>query len=677
MMNKRIRSMIDEIFSEMKMTADNLALRDELMANALSRYEDSIAQGMSEEKAFAEVAQSLDDVQGLLEEMNRMDAQPKAEPAEETIPELKTGVRPQEEAAEEMEADEKEKTEETEQKEECAEDAALQTDLGDALNKAFGALGDFTQSIMPEAKKLVRQMDDATGGVLRGLGKAAKKGLRDAQKAAEEAIDRLDQGTLVFDFGPKTKPEDKAQEPAQQTAGEPEQQAEEKPEQAQEPAELVFDFPQEEARREAAQGELILDLPQQEPEKAEKTKTAESEAAALYEQAKDLRAQALLKDVTGDSENADALRLEADALEAKAQFLMQAPAEEETEEGKEEACGVQPKEEKPEEMPAQDETGELDEAAFARTVDELAQEAEDAIRQAKAVISEAAEEIVHEAEYIVRGADEPVGGMKTFPAAGLRTVDIKLDADDVEILAAQGSEIETVWEAKNVDGEPVFELSDHKLIIRRKNPDVFKTFFSVIQKNGGKVIVRIPRGYAADYQISTTSGDVRVCGVDADDVKVTTTSGDVRIEPDARVRLQNVEVTTVSGCATVSACADDVKVTTVSGHQFISCDAHKVDVNVVSGRVHVEGACDEWEVNSVSSEVELLCTVVPAKKIEIGSMHGSVRLALPGDIRGFVAEVSGPLGCEIVNEFGPNRYGTCALPIRMETMRGKLMITRL
>ena len=702
MMNKRIRSMIDEIFSEMKMTADNLALRDELMANALDRYEDSIAQGMSEEKAFAEVAQSLDDVQGLLEEMNRMDAQPKEQPEEEAVPELKTGT---EAKAAEAEAA-----------------AAQQTDLGDALNKAFGALGDFTQTLMPEAKKLVRQMDDATGGMLRGLGKAAKKGLMDAQKAAEEAIDKLDKGALVFDFGPKAKPEaEEKQEAAPESSPETEagsgsetvieteikteteieSEIDMKPEikteieiesevpaqepvseAAQEPAELVFDFPQEEEKREdavreAAQGELILDLPQQEPEKAEKTKTAESEAAALYEQAKDLRAQALLKDVTGDSENAKALRLEADALEAKAQFLMQAPAEEETEEGKEEACGVQPEEEKPEEMPAQDETGELDEAAFARTVDELAREAEEAIRQAKSVIDEAAEEIVHEAEYIVRGANEPVSGMKTFPAAGLRAIDIKLDADDVEIVAAAGNEIETVWEAKNVDGEPVFEMSDHKLIVRRKNPDVFKTFFSVIQKNGGRVIVRVPRGYAADYQISTTSGDVHIAGVDADDVKVTTTSGDVRIEPDARVRLQDIEVTTVSGCATVSACADDVKVTTVSGHQFISCDAHKVDVNVVSGRVHVEGACDEWEVNSVSSEVELLCTVAPTKKIEIGSMHGSVRLALPGDIRGFVAEVSGPLGCEIVNEFGPNRYGTCALPIRMETMRGKLMITRL
>lgn len=42
MMNKQIRRMIDEIFADMKMTADNLALRDELMANAQARFEDSV-----------------------------------------------------------------------------------------------------------------------------------------------------------------------------------------------------------------------------------------------------------------------------------------------------------------------------------------------------------------------------------------------------------------------------------------------------------------------------------------------------------------------------------------------------------------------------------------------------------------------------------------------------------
>ena len=63
MMNKQIRRMIDEIFADMKMTADNLALRDEMMANAQARFEDSVRAGKTEEEAFAEVAASLGDVQ--------------------------------------------------------------------------------------------------------------------------------------------------------------------------------------------------------------------------------------------------------------------------------------------------------------------------------------------------------------------------------------------------------------------------------------------------------------------------------------------------------------------------------------------------------------------------------------------------------------------------------------
>ena len=66
MMNKQIRRMIDEIFADMKMTADNLALRDEMMANAQARFEDSVRAGKTEEEAFAEVAASLGDVQSLL-----------------------------------------------------------------------------------------------------------------------------------------------------------------------------------------------------------------------------------------------------------------------------------------------------------------------------------------------------------------------------------------------------------------------------------------------------------------------------------------------------------------------------------------------------------------------------------------------------------------------------------
>ena len=650
MMNRHIRMMIDEIFCEMKMTAENLALRDELLANAQARFDDAVRQGKQEAEAFAEVAESLGDVQALLEEMN---AEPSAAQADCAPEAGGTDDAPENDAPKSDARENEEKT------------APEGVDLSDALNKAFAALGDWGQQVMPQAKKFVRQMDDATGGMIRDIGRAAQKGLQDAQKAAEETLGKLsgDKGELVFDFGPK-----KQEAPAQ-----------------------------------------------------------EDEADALRNQAADLRAQAGLKDVIGDAEAADELRRQADALEAQALAAEQAAAmaaamraaqeaaaaqedaaEEETaqeeteneEAENEEAENKEAVKEAPEaetaEQPEQeaagaeetesltDENGDIIEDAFTRAVDDMARTVDEITREAGRVIGQAAEDVknavndaVHEADYIVRDANEPVSGAKKFPAAGLHKIDIRLDADDVCIEASAGNEIETLWEARSVDGEPAIALDGHTLTIRRKNPDVFKTFFSVFQKQGGKITVRVPAGYAAEYAVSTTSGDVLLRGLDADDVKITTTSGCVRVETLTGVRAEKIAVTTVSGHAAVSACADDIAVTTVSGDQFISCDACKVDVNVVSGKVHVEGACDEWEIDAVSGDVELLCTVAPARKIQIASMHGTVRIALPQDIRGFVAQTNSKLGCPIINEFGPDRYGTCALPIRMDTLRGQLVITRL
>lgn len=570
MMDKRIRSMIDEIFSDMKMTAENLALRDELMANAQARCEDSLAQGKTEEEAFAEVAASLEDVYGLLEEMKRMDAQPKEEQPEEDVPELKTGAEEAQEDAQET-AKGEEKT-------------APQTDLGDALNKAFTALGDFGQAIVPEAKKLYGQMDSATGGMLGKLGRAAKKGMRDMQKAAGEAIDRF--------AGEDGEPADV-------------QNAQE-------------DVPGDGGPGDGGPDDL---------EKAVEDARWEAERAA----------------------------------QEAAQQTEAAPE-----------AGAEPDKE----GAPFDANGELDEEAFAQAVDEMARDAEAAAEEAPETV-DAGTAKQDEAEYTVRDADEPVSGGKTFPASGLRRLEIQVDADDVEIVPGDGEEAEVLWTAPNADSEPIAEMTGHTLTVRRKNPDVFKTFFSVFQKTGGQITVRVPHGYGVDCNISTTSGDVHIGALDVGDVRVNTTSGAVRVEPDAAVRAGDVSVTTVSGHATVSVCAEKVAVSTVSGGQFVSCDAKKVDVNVVSGKVHVEGACDEWVVSAVSSDVELLCTAVPTQKVQISSLHGDVHLALPGDIRGFAAESSGALGCQIVNAFGPNRYGTCALPIRMDTVRGKLTITRL
>ena len=591
MMNKQIRRMIDEIFADMKMTADNLALRDELMANAQARFEDSVRAGKTEEEAFAEVAASLGDVQSLLHDMN------------DEKPEEKTGEKPEAEAeapnagkAENEKADEPEfevKTEKT-------------PDIGEALGKAFGALGDVGKQIVPQAQKLVRQVDDLTGGVIGGLGKAVGKGLSDAQKAAGKAIDKLsgDKGEIVIDFG------------------------EEKP----------------------------------------------KAPAALRERAKTIRTEAELKQAAGDQEGARELRAKAYALETEADEVEKKLADLAEKEKAEQTDTTSDDEfdALQREMDAMQEALNADAAEVEADagcpnepidLDDVVRDAEDAARQAESAES-------------FKGAPGVVV-ISRYPAAGLREVNVNLDSDDITVKSADGTDVVIEWEAGREGVEqPTVTLEEHTLTVRRANPDVFKTFFSVFQKEGGKVTVRVPRGYAADYVLGTTSGDIRLYAIDVDKVKVNTTSGDVRVEPDAGIRAKEIDVTTISGGAAVSACAGDVVVSTVSGRQFISCDANRVDLNVVSGKVHAEGASEEWEISSVSGDVEVLCTVSPTRKVQVNSMSANVHVALPGDIRGFVADISGMSG-KIVNEFGPNRYGTCALPIHMDTMSGKLMITRL
>lgn len=602
MMDKKIRRLIDDIFSDMKMTADNLALRDEMMANAQARYEDSVRQGKTEEEAFAEVAASLGDVQSLLKEMNEQDG------GKQDVPN----------ASEEPKAEETEEPKDAEvNTEKKAQDVP---DLGEALGKAFGALGDMGKQIMPQAQKLVKQVDDMTGGVIGGIGKAVGKGLSDAQKAAGKAIDKLsgDKGEIVIDLGKK--------------------------------------------------------------------KESPKAPAALRKRAKDIRAEAEIKQAAGDQEGARQLRAKAYAMETEADEMEKKLADIAAKEA-EEAAEVK----KPEEKESDFDSLMDEMAAVTKELNEMGKKLGQTDEDADEDID--LDAVVRDAEEAARDADRRAEGEKTtarpmegqpdmvivqrFPAAGLREISIKLDADDVTVKDSDEPDVVVKWEAEDDDAiQPSMVCENHKLTIDRNNPDVFKTFFSVFKKEGGKVTVCVPRGYAADYEIGTTSGDIKLYAIDVDRVKVNTTSGSVRIEPDPGIRAKEISVTSISGDATVSACAGDVSVTTVSGKQFVSCDANRASVSVVSGKAHVEGACEEWEINSVSGGVELICTVAPTNRIQLSTVSGNARVTLPSDIRGFVADMSSMSG-RIVNEFGPNRYGTCALPIHMDTMSGKLMITRL
>ena len=589
-MNAQIRSLIDEIFSEMKMTQENLALRDELMANAQAHYEDEIAKGRTEEEALKEVADSLGDVHALLTRMNA-EAAPKEAPKKEKPKPFWSAM---EETPEEPEAEEQPQA------------AQREGSLEETLGRAFGALGDFGKQIVPQMEKIVRKADDATGGAVRDIGRTVGKSVLDATRAAGSTLGRM-------------------------TRGKGEEAKEEKP------------LTPEEMRRKASS----------------------------------IRAEAELKQVTGDQEGAREMRRAAYELETRAEAMEQEEAIRAAGKDAQAAAAEEapPREAEKEPEAAEDAEdaepawlspdGEIDGEAFAKAADELASKAEEVAREA------------HNASFRMQEAEENTVLTQRFPAAGLHRVKIEVDADDVEITRIAGDALELTWEAPAAGGDsPACTLRDHVLSVNRRNPDIFKTFFSVFSKEGGRLRLGVPAGFAAKYEVHTTSGDITLTGVDADEAVLCATSGSIRLMPDMAYRAEMLKATTVSGAVTLSALAGTASCKTVTGDIFLSCDAACAHAESVSGRVHVEGACDTLEVNTVSGEAELLCTVVPAKKIAIGTVSASAHVALPADIRGFAAEAVGP-SAAVVNEFGPDRYGTCALPIRLDTLSGKLVITRL
>ncbi|MBQ9321209.1 MAG: DUF4097 family beta strand repeat protein [Eubacterium sp.] len=532
MMDKKIRNLIDEIFADMKMSAENLALRDELMANAQARYEDRLANGMTEDEAFAEVAASLDDVRATLAEMNK----------------------PEEKASEE--------------------------ELGNSFGKAFDAIGEFGKQLVPQMTKMVRQADEATGGVMSGIGKAVIKGTVDMGKAAGEAFDRLQKNMA---------------------------------EQAKRPVNLT---PDEMLRR-----------------------------------AKEIRTQAEIKEAEGEQEAARDLRRKAYELETRAQAELEAEMIRKAEEQKEE----------PEESAAPDTEPETE-----MDPEELCEEAE---------------KIAQEAEKAAPGYETAKDGtviITHLPLEGIHTLDVGMDADDVELEFAEDDQITVCWEGTGDNSlYPEAEVEDETgiLRIRRKNPDVFKTFFSVFKKQGGKLRVSVPNGALLDYRIGTTSGDVTVFQVDAGSLEINSTSGKITVQGNPSVPYRTIRINAVSGHVDVKAHAKEIHASSVSGSVTVSGRAEVIDSNVVSGKILITGAFDCYDVDSVSGSVQIVCEEVPTDCIKIGTLSGTSKLTLPRDTQGFVVETSSLSGT-VSNEFGPNRYGTCQFPIRFDSVSGKLSILK-
>lgn len=198
-------------------------------------------------------------------------------------------------------------------------------------------------------------------------------------------------------------------------------------------------------------------------------------------------------------------------------------------------------------------------------------------------------------------------------------------------------------------------------------------------KDSKWLTVLVPEGLLAELEITTTSADVILYGLELAALTVCTTSGDV-VSGDCYVR--KAELGAASGDVTLDSFhADEAELSSTSG--CISGDAVCVslEAETVSGDVDLSalGELESAELRTTSGTVFLSVENPAAREIDVTSVSGDVNLSLPWGM-GFTlahATVSGDLETSYFDAARPNgRYavggGDCE--IEVETVSGDVYL---
>jgi len=228
-------------------------------------------------------------------------------------------------------------------------------------------------------------------------------------------------------------------------------------------------------------------------------------------------------------------------------------------------------------------------------------------------------------------------------------------AGQVEVSNVSGTVIVTGWNRSDVEvtgelGEgserlefgATGKVTRIKVILPNRSHNV----------DGTDLVIRVPAG--SSLSVNTVSADIRVrdvtgaqrlqsvsadidTAVAAEDVECKTVSGDVRVTGAGKPALLNI--TTVSGDATVSRVAGEVNANTVSGDMTFGV-----------------GETTRSRLRSTSGDLGLSASLAPEARLDVESMNGDVRLdfAKPVDAEFDVSSFNG----EINNCFGPRAVRT-------------------
>jgi DUF4097 and DUF4098 domain-containing protein YvlB len=162
-----------------------------------------------------------------------------------------------------------------------------------------------------------------------------------------------------------------------------------------------------------------------------------------------------------------------------------------------------------------------------------------------------------------------------------------------------------------------------------------------------ELVIRVPAG--SSLNVNTVSADIRVRDVTGVQ-RLQSASGDI----DTTATAEDVECKTVSGDVLVAGAGRNalLNITTVSGDATVSRVSGEVNANTVSGNLNFGmGGTSRSRLRSISGDLTLAGKLTPDARLDLESMNGDVRvdLARPVDAEFDVSSFNG----EIRNCFGP------------------------
>ena len=199
-----------------------------------------------------------------------------------------------------------------------------------------------------------------------------------------------------------------------------------------------------------------------------------------------------------------------------------------------------------------------------------------------------------------------------------------------------------------------------------------------ISWNAEQITVQLPVEWCVDMNIHTTSGDVEMKGISARKVVCDSSSGDVSI--DEMAALETLRVSTSSGDIDVEAGEKaaplaEVTLKTMSGDVDYSGVCMRGAFTSISGDVNVKGQLETVQMKSTSGDEDFTQWGPGLRQVECQSTSGDVKVYLPWDTCGVVANMRSVSGDCRSASFPPAQNGEQVL-ITAHTVSGDVRIEK-